>query len=319
MAKKNKNKNVAKPEEVVETLVEEIQLEEVAKTPEELGDYVNEDGEVLMTEAEARAKIEAELREKIKEETLANKLDAAIQVLDNMNDEEFGKDDFFEFTVSGCYRDSRKETIDFDELKIKVPANEEEIAEMHVRRRYVIKAIKAAVKDNGEPKYPNRVERVRQVHIDDCRPCKGTYTFVGKNIKDLNNDELQDLATRKDLRFIPLPNAGLSKRDVLIRAYVDFAAKMFKEDVKWQDEKFNFAKLPPIVVDGRVRSEISSKITNEEMIEQEQNAPATQYGERDNPRKRFTTEELMAIADNKNIEYPEKISFDDLYNRLFSA
>ncbi len=281
---------------------------------QELGDYVNEEGEVLMTEAEARAKIEAELREKIATEQADTVKENTVGEMTNE-----GNDDFIEFTVSGCYYDSRKETIDFEGLKIRVPANDEEICEMNVRRRYTLAAIKEAKNKDGEPKYPKRVEKIRQIFIDDSRPCKGAYTFVGKNIKEISNDELQDLATRKDLRFIPLPNSGLSRRDALIRAYVAFADKMFNKEIKWQEEKFNFAKLPDIILDGRVRTEGEGKITNEEMIAQEQNAPTTDYGVRDNPRNRFTIEELKAIADNKNIQYPDDVDFTNLYNKLFSA
>lgn len=275
--------------------------------------YIGEDGEVLMTEAEAREKLEAEIRKELEAKLKKE------NVKESTKKPEEGNDDFLEFVVSGCYYDSRKETIDFDGLVVKVPANTEDIAEMHVRSRYVIKAIKEAKHANGEPRYPNRVEKVRQVHVDDVRPCKGRYTFVGKNIKELDMVELQDLATRKDLRFIPLPNSGMSRRDMLIRAYVAFSAKVFKKDIKWQDEKFNFAKLPEIIVDGRVRSEGEGKITNEEMIEQEQNAPATSYGEKDDPRKRFTLDELKTIANNKHIDYADNIDFTSLYNRLFSA
>ena len=285
------------------------------ETEKELGDYVNEDGEVLMTEAEFKAKFELELKNKrvdnsatLNEELLSRAANEAIH-------------DFLEFTISGCYYDSKKETIDFEGVKIKIPACDEEngIGSMHVRSRYAAKAIKQAVDKNGDPKYPKRIEKIRQVFIDDVVKTKGRLSFVGKDIKELSIDEMQDLATSKDLRFVPTPQSGMSKRDMLIRTYVAYADKVLMKTIKWQEDTFNFAKLPSIILDATSRSEDSGKISNEEMINMENNGKATNYGQRDNPEDRFTLEELKTIAESKNIRYSDDVEFKELYGTLFSA
>ena len=285
------------------------------ESEQELGDYVNEDGEKLMTEAEFKAKFELELKNKrvdnsatLNEELLNRAANEAIH-------------DFLEFTISGCYYDSKKETIDFEGVKIKIPACDEDkgIGSMHVRGRYVIKALRQAVDKDGNPKYPKRIEKIRQVFVDDVVKVKGRLSFVGKDIKELSVDEMQDLATSKDLRFIPTPQSGMSKRDMLIRTYVAYADKVLEKTIKWQEENFNFAKLPSIILDATSRSEESGKITNEEMIDMERNSKPTSYGQRDNPEDRFTLEELKTIADSKNIRYANDVEFKDLYSALFSA
>ena len=263
---------------------------------------------------EVKASLEKELREEIKKELTQPE---AVDV-QSFEDEE-GEDKFYVFNVSGCYYDSKKETIDFDKLLVKVPANTEEVSQMHMMRRYVKKALKDAIKPNGEPMYPQRVEKIRQVHVDDVKTVTGTYSFTGKGIKDLNTQELQDLATAKDLRLIPLPNSGMSKRDMLIRAYADYSEKYLKKDIGWREDNFNYAKLPDIKLNGSTRSENGGKISNEEMIEMAQQGARVAFGSKDNPKDNFTLGELKLIADSKNISYPSNVKFDDLYNSLFSA
>ncbi len=287
------------------------------------GEYVNDTGEVLMTEAEFRAKA---AKEQVAPESAEDfsKMSKE-EIVDHVSREE--THDFLEFTVSGCYYDSKKETVDYENIKIKIPACDEEngVGSMHVRGRYVTKALKAVLDKNGDQKYPKRVEKMRQVFIDDCVPAKGWLSFVGKNIKELSVDEMQDLATSKDLRFVPLPNSGLSKRDMLIRTYVAYCNKVLGEmkrykgqTIKHQEEDFNFAKLAPIFLDSSTRTEDSLKITNEEMIEQELTAPPVAYGERDKPEDRFTLQELKTIADSKNVMYAPDAEFKELYNILFT-
>lgn len=232
-----------------------------------------------------------------------------------------GSDAFLEFTISGSYYDSKKETIDFEDVVGRIPMCDEDqgVGSMHVRGRFAVKWIKEALDKNEDPKYPQRIEKIRQVFVDDVVEVKGTLSFVGKDIKELSVDAMQELAVAKDLRFIPFPKSGLSKRDMLIRTYVAYSEKILLKKIKYQEEDFNFAKLPSIILDGETRREEGEKITNEEIIAKEQEATTTSYGERDNPKDRFTIEELKSLADDKNITYPDGVEFDELYSFLFSS
>lgn len=232
-----------------------------------------------------------------------------------------GKDRMLKFTVSGSYYNAKKEVINFDNVQGVIPFCDEDngVGSMHVRDRYIATWIKNAVNEKGEKLYPEHVHKMHQTFIDNVEEVTGKLSFVGKNIKELTVDEMQDLATSKDLRFIPLPNSGLSKRDMLIRTYVAYSEKILRRKIKYQEEGFNFAKLNDITLDANTRFDISKKLTNEEMIEMEQNGgKPTAYGEKDDPRKRFTMEELLAIADQKDLDVPENASFNDLYDMIFS-
>lgn len=225
-------------------------------------------------------------------------------------------DDFLEFTISGSYYNSKKEKIDFDKVVGKIPYCDEDngVGSMHVRGRFAAKWIKEAVGEDGKPKYPDRIDKLCQVFVDDVSEVGGDLSYVGKNIKDLSLDEMQELAVAKDLRFIPLPQTGMSKRDMLVRTYVAYADKVLNKTIKYQEAGFNYAKLPAIVLDGELRQETSEKITNDEVIEREQKDTST-----DDPKRRFTMEELKEVAQSKNVTYPRDITYEDLYTKLFKS
>ncbi len=233
-------------------------------------------------------------------------------------------DQFLEFTITGNYHNSKKEIVDFQDVVGKIPFCDEEenqIGSMHVRGRYAEKWVREAVNKDGTKKYPERIHKMRQVFIDDVKLTTGKLSYVGKDIKELSIDEMQELAVAKDLRGVPLPNSGMSKRDMLIRTYVAYADRVLLKKIKYQEEGFNFAKLPSIILDGKSRKETSKKLTNEEVIAREQQPTLTGLGEKDDPRKRFSLDELKEIAGQKGLVYDTdkegEALFDDLYKELF--
>lgn len=230
---------------------------------------------------------------------------------------------FLEFTISGSYYNSKKEVVDFEGVKGKIPmCNEEKgVGSMHVRTRFAAKWVKAELNKDGEPKYPERIEKFKQVFIDDVQETTGELAFAGKDIKTLTVDEMQELAVAKDLRFIPLPQSGYDLREMRIRTYAAYSEKILRQKVGWQEEDFNFAKLPPIILDGETRHEKSEKFTNEEIIniEADKMKEKVNYGERPDPKKAFTLEELKKLADDKNVQYPVDVTHDDLYEYLFGG
>lgn len=236
---------------------------------------------------------------------------------------EHGKHRYLEFTISGSYYNSKKEVIDFDKVVGKIPFCDEEngVGSMHVRDRFAAKWVKETLDASGEEKYPERIDRMRQIFVDDVQETTGTLSFVGKSLKDLSIDEMQELAVAKDIRFIPLPKSGMSKRDMQIRAYVGYAEKVLKKTIKYQEEGFNFAKLPDITLDAQGRKEVSQKLSNDEMIDLEADKmkQPVGLGERDDPKKRFTIEELREILDGKKVSYDQNATFDELYQKAFSG
>ena len=221
-----------------------------------------------------------------------------------------------ELTISGSYRTADKDIVDFENVKCLIPACDESIGAMHAQSRYAYGAIKA--KMNGQkPAYPKRIEDIRQVFVDDIKEAEGPVSFVGKDIKELSFDELQDLATRKDLRTIPLPKelSGMDLREARIRAYVAYHDKVLKgKPIKWGEEGFNFSKLPSIIMDYSLRSEGSKKISNEEIIEQEQASKSTDAANETT----MELDDLLALAQEKGINTAGKTA-NQIYKELYIA
>lgn len=216
-----------------------------------------------------------------------------------------------EMTISGSYHDSKKEICDFEGVKVVLPATAENIAEMHMQSRYALRAIRADKRYQGKS-----ISKTRQTFVDEIKEVEGNLSFVGKDIKLMTEEELQDLAVAKDLRGIPLPKAqsGLSLREMRVIAYAEYVEKVLGgAPVKWRDEGFNFATVPAVIVDGGARTEKAGKVSNEDIIAAEQRSTSTA----DDPRTRFTLPELKKLADEKQIPYHPSIGFDTLYAKLY--
>lgn len=219
-------------------------------------------------------------------------------------------DKMLEFTISGSYKTAQKDIIDFENVKGVVPFQDEDVAMMHVRSRYAARWIKEAKNSEGAVMYPERIQRVREVHIDDIKPTTGKLSFVGKNIKELSFEEIQDLCVAFDLRRVPLYKAS-DLRNTRVMAYVDYSEKVLKsEPVKYQAEGFNFTKLPDIIISLGTRRESEGKVTNEDIINAEMKSTSE-------PKSTLTLKDLKEIAKERNIVFGPNDNYDTLYQKLF--
>lgn len=237
-------------------------------------------------------------------------------------------------TISGSYRNSKNEAIDFDNVSGVIPFTTEEHAKMHVIGRYAVMWIVGA-KDpkTGEKVYKERLDSTRQVFVDSIEETEADFSFIGKDIKQMSYEELQDLATAKDLRRIPLPKevSGVSLREMRSLAYLDYASKILgMDDAKVLDPKhpipveqrinpmiegYDFAKLPPLKVDGDMRVDNTKRLTNEEMLELEANNTDLTS----KPGSNLSLDDLKRIAGTKNITFHKTIGYDALYEKIFGV
>lgn len=223
-------------------------------------------------------------------------------------------------TISGSYRNSKREVFDFENVTGIIPAVEEDLAAMHVRGRYALPWVKGATDPKtGEKLYPERIEDMRQVFIDNVEEVDADLSFLGKDIKEMSFEELQDLATYKDLRTIPLPKelSGVSLREMRVAAYAAYSDAFFGTDLAKEKDQagFNYAALPALVVEGASRRDPTVKLTNEEVLAQEEKK--MDIGS--TPKSNMTIDELRKIAKSKNIAFTQNTSFDDLYNKIYGA
>lgn len=241
-------------------------------------------------------------------------------------------------TLSGSYKASNDDLVDFDGVKVTIPYTEEDLALMHLQGRYAAPAIRAAEDKDGEKKYPLRIDHMRQVFIDSLEEAeqKDEFSYVGKDIKEMSYDELQDLATAKDLRRIPLPKelSGSSLREMRQMAYMDYAAQVLgmddtnklPEEVEYhppvekrinpQVPGYNFAKLPPIIVESdQPRRDKREKVTTEDIIKIEQGAKKLNS----TPKSQLTLDDLKEMMKSKSIPFQANISFDSAHAKLFGG
>ena len=229
-----------------------------------------------------------------------------------------------EMTISGAYKTSTNEMVDFDNVKGVIPFCGEEHAKMHAIGRYAARWIKEVKKADGEPMYPKRVDLIPEIHVDDIQETVGELSFAGKDIRELSYEELQDLATCKDLREIPLYKVG-SLRSQREKAYLVYAQYILhKTELSKPDSNFNLMKAPKIVVNSSDRVDDTPKETLDDIVAREE-AERVAKAEADEKAKAvaeaeankvdttdMTIEDLMFLADEQNIIYDEDISFDEL-------
>lgn len=238
-------------------------------------------------------------------------------------------------TISGSFKASDGEIESFDRVVGYLPALDDAKAQQMIIKRYAMIWVSQTMKkdargnDIEEPKY-KRVDRIRQVFVDEVIDEEGKQlSYVGKAIMDMNFEELQDLASAKDLAAIPLYKKTSLQQARRI-AFAEYASKVldWKDTVQegkkikevpvdWRSSGFNPSKYPVIIADAEIRrsgehiADIEESIDRENLVMQGKavNTPAAP--------SRLTIDHLKAIAKDKGIEFSANIGYDTLYKRIY--
>jgi hypothetical protein len=209
-------------------------------------------------------------------------------------------------TVSGDYRTSGKmgsDIVDFEGVVIIMPECHEDFIMPNVQNRLLQIAIK------GDKRFTQRFEMFRSVYVDKVEKIEGKPSVVGKNIKDLSWEELQELACYKNLRLIPAYRAS-DLRHAREVAYIEYSKHILGKDIDKEAKGYNFVELPNLFVDGSEKKAASPKPqTNEEAISEEQ----ANTGAGPGSDKTFTLAELKKIAKEKGIKLPANVSYEKAF------
>lgn len=209
------------------------------------------------------------------------------------------------FTVSGSYADSEKKIYDFESISIVVPTSEEDVGFMHLRSRYLAKAI------SEDKRYPRSVDRIREVFIDDLEHVDEKFSFFGKDIRTMDSADLQDLATYYDLRRIPLPRtAGI--RSIRFIAYREYSASILRKPLPKEVDEQMMPTLPELLVN---RPESNRAPAPVKLSLQAELDIAKSQSELQN----VTLEQLREIAKKRGVVHAPNIGFDTLMNKLQEA
>lgn len=211
--------------------------------------------------------------------------------------------------ISGSYRTTDNEVVDFDDLSGVIPHTHEDVAIMHIQGRYAVQWIRQAKKADGSVLYPLRVESIRQVFVDSLTEVEGDLTYAGKDVREMSQPELQDLATAKDLRSIPLPVelSGASLREMRAAAYRAYA-ELDENEVNTD----NLSRLPPLVVDAATRRDSRRPESLDDVLAREVEARPI-----DEPEASLA--DLKAEARRRSIPFHPNIGADTLKAKLAQA
>lgn len=130
----------------------------------------------------------------------------------------------YKVKISGSFKTFDGDVEDYSDVTGIVPFQAPEIAEGLIRKRYA----KIWVAEKTKSKI---VKFVRECYIDDMEEVNdANFSFLGKSIDQMNQLELQDLATAYNLTEIPLYKRG-SERHARGIAYSVYFDKVLDGDV----------------------------------------------------------------------------------------
>jgi len=216
--------------------------------------------------------------------------------------------------ISGSYRSAEHKVVDFTSVAGVIPFCDEDVAFMHLKSRY------APIWITSDTRYQkDRVYSVREVYVDSMEEVEHEFSYVGKDIKLMTAEELQDLATAKDLREIPLWRKG-SVRHAQNIAYAQYSKLVLGKKIDHRKEGFNVAKLPPIIVGGEIRRDTTKKITNEEYLSRSETKNVDSDDDFEDElvdETALTLADLKEIANRKGIKFHPTIGRDALYDKIY--
>jgi hypothetical protein len=240
-------------------------------------------------------------------------------------------------TISGSYVSANRDIESFENVIGIIPRLDEDKANQMVIRRYAKIWVMQAKKPDGEKTY-KAVQRVRQVFIDsiddnDDAP-SAQLSYVGKNVMEMNFEELQDFASANDLAGVPLYKTGGLTHARRV-AFSEYAIKVLELEEYLptdKDEKqnlydyrvmgFNPNRFEPIIADDQIRRRGGEVANIEETIDRE---ALSLQGKAKAPTQdvrkgsKLTMEQLKAIATQRNINFNKGISYDALYAKIYGA
>jgi len=113
---------------------------------------------------------------------------------------------------------------------------------------------------------------------------------------------------------LPKEISDMSIREMREVAYLEYAVNVDGQYFGDKNQDFNYSRAPALIVKDGARKDESIKLTNDEIIEQEQSSQSIDGAKND-----LTINDLKAIAKNKNISYHPNIGFDALHAKLYGG
>lgn len=219
-------------------------------------------------------------------------------------------------TIFGDIKKANKE-IESYELEGIIPFCDEETAQSVCYNRYV----HIWLKQKGV-NYNNLVT----CYVDDeMEVIDHKFTLEGKDIREMTDEELQDLAVIKSLRGIRLYKQ-YSLRESRLRAYQEYLfnynnnVEELKDMKEWKKARRevdvltvkDLKKMPAIIINDDSKKAVKLKDKSDFGNTKERNITE----KKQDVQKDYTLDDLKSIADDSGIGYHSNIGFNKLKSRL---
>jgi hypothetical protein len=185
---------------------------------------------------------------------------------------------------------------DDTDIDIIVPFQAVDVAKMHVQARQLPMILTAmAAKKSGELALKS-IKNIKTAYLISSEEVEHEFSFEGKDIRTLTFEEIQDVVVMFDLREVPLYKVG-GLREQLNALYGIYSQKVLGKPIKYKEEYFTVADMPPIYVgkNSRVEREVKP-VFKEEAVEAQTDS----------------LEALKRIADSKGVKYHHRAGYDTI-------
>lgn len=150
----------------------------------------------------------------------------------------------YEVQVSGAYRNQQAGLVDFEE-KILMPVCDEEWVKSNIINRCLKRHFEAKKAKRFDSNYSCFIDSVNQIEfIDKNKKTPAQPSCLGKNIKELNHAEIQEVAILYNLFRVPLYKA-CDLREAKRVCYREYANEILKMGL---NEDFDFNAAPDLII-----------------------------------------------------------------------
>lgn len=204
----------------------------------------------------------------------------------------------YKVTASGDYATEDYKRVDFSGLQGIIPAVDRDLAEQALRMRY------APMWLSQSEKYTQRMKKLRGCFMDSMEEIDYEFSYVGKDVKELSYEELQDLATALQLRRVPLYKKS-SLQETRRIAYVEYSNKLRKTHLSEKSDEFDYASLPPLIVEEQIINTRVIPKTNTQVLDEIQKG------------MEYTIDDLRNMLTERGVKFDKRLGYDRLFELAF--
>lgn len=192
------------------------------------------------------------------------------------------------------------------EVEGTIPFMPEEWAEAAVRTRYAHMWIAQ------NPKYKERITAVRECFVEGLDVVEDAkFSFVDKDIREMDYGELQDLASLKSLLEVPLYRKE-SLPSSRMKAYVAYYNKCVRDigedELDHKVAGFKLSDQEPLTAKYEWRDAVEEEAHREDVLQNSFNNKRT-----------LSMEDLKSLAKQRNIKTKANVTYEALYEKVFGA